>query len=437
MRERRIRTGAASLVGVLGLLGIPNAEAAPASLTYRAGHLLYTVNVPAEWTTPSRSWTFNGQPINPPAELLVDGDEIPAPPPGFAISDVPGINRQALRATLESKVRVPFRRDPGTVKISWTGTGKAVFEGAGLTGRDVDMNQLVELTVTALEQGIEDIYLPVTETQPTMTIDPALRNMGITEVVTVGESDFSNSPRNRIHNINTGLDKFDGHLIQPSETFSFVETLGPVDGRAGFLRELVIKGDRTVPDYGGGLCQVSSTAYRGVWEAGLPIASRRNHSYVVNHYSPVGTDATIYLPQPDMRFTNDTAHPLLMQTHTVGDTAYFIYYGTKKAQRDSLVIGPFIWDRTSPPADRVEYTADLAPGQKKVIGQRVPGMKVKWFRLIWNGAAEPDVEEYYSHYQARPYFTQVGQAAAPATGEGTAGLEAGDVEAPVLPNGED
>lgn len=407
------------------------AQAAAGSLTYRAGHLLYSVRIPREWKTQVQTWTFNGQPIDPPAELLVDGDVIPPPPPGFELRSTDGLDRQAIRATLEDKVRTPFKRTTGRVTIQRSANGKVTFEGAGLTGRDVDMDQLVDVTVAALEHDASDIYLPVRETQPLLTIDPALQAMGIREVVTIGESDFSNSPKNRIHNIHTGLSKFDGHIIQPGETFSFVKTLGPVDGTTGFLKELVIKGDRTVPDYGGGLCQVSSTAYRGVWEDGFPILSRRNHSYVVNHYSPVGTDATIYQPQPDMQFQNDTGAPLLMQTYTEGTTAYFIYYGTKKPERDALVIGPFIWDRTDPPPDKVEYTADLPPGKTKVIGQRVPGMKVKWFRLTWTGSALPMVEEVFSSYQARPFFTQVGKPNAPSEGE--AGLDAGDVEAPVLP----
>jgi vancomycin resistance protein YoaR len=249
--------------------------------------------------------------------------------------------------------------------------------------------------------------------------------------VAVGESDFSNSPANRRRNIAVGLEKFNGALVAPGETFSFVETLGPVDAKAGFLKELVIKGDRTVPDFGGGLCQVSSTAYRGVWEAGYPIAARQNHSYVVSHYAPVGTDATIYQPSPDMKFVNDGAESLLIQTYAEGNDAYFIYYGTK-VERQTDVLGPFIWGRTGVPPSKVEYTSALAPGQRKNIGNPVPGMKVAWYRVTRTPDGKEKTEPFYSSYGARPLFYQVGISGAPAGGDGaagTAGIPSGDVPA--------
>jgi len=139
-----------------------------------------------------------------------------------------------------------------------------------------------------------------------------------------------------------------------------------VDGSTGYLKELVIKGDRTVPDYGGGLCQVGTTAYRGVWEYGFPILERRNHSYTVSHYAPVGTDATIYPGAVDMRFKNDSPGALLIQTYQKDNQAYFIYYGTQDSRTVELA-GPYTWDHVAPPPDRFEFTTDIPPGTKKKL----------------------------------------------------------------------
>ena len=70
------------------------------------------------------------------------------------------------------------------------------------------------------------------------------------------------SPNNRRHNIAVGVEKFKGVMVAQGATFSFDDNLGPVDGDHGFLPELVIKSDSTVPEFGGGLCQVSTTAFR-------------------------------------------------------------------------------------------------------------------------------------------------------------------------------
>ena len=116
-------------------------------------------------------------------------------------------------------------------------------------------------------------------------------------------------------------------------------------------------GEHTLPEYGGGLCQVSTTAYRGVWEYGFPITGRRNHSFAVSYYAPHGTDATIYPPHTDMKFLNDSPGALLLQTYHENDRAYFIYYGTKD-DRTAEVIGPYTWDFRPPPPDRTDYTTE-------------------------------------------------------------------------------
>ncbi|MCK5017193.1 MAG: VanW family protein, partial [Candidatus Peribacteraceae bacterium] len=226
--------------------------------------------------------------------------------------------------------------------------------------------------------------------------------------LSIGESNYRGSPYNRMHNIAVGLNKFNGTLIQSGAVFSFNKILGPVSASSGYKQELVIKGDKTLPDYGGGLCQVSTTAYRGMWEYGFPILQRTNHSYSVRYYYPQGTDATIYPPYKDVKFLNDTGAAILLQTYTGEDKAYFIYYGTTD-NRKSDVFGPFVWAKTSAPADKIEYTTDIPVDTERKVGERVPGLKAAWFRILKkNGDEESLIEPVYSHYEARPRFTQIG-----------------------------
>lgn len=382
-------------------------NAAPATITYRHDHHLFVLapkDFP-EWQIREEEWLYRGMPFTPPSELLVDGDTLPALPAGVTKGSAITWNRGAIKSSLH-RVITNFEREARAVSIR-SGSGKIVFDGVGMPGRKVDWDMLTSLTIQALEENIADVRMPVTETQPQITVSSDLAAMGIKEVVTVGESDFSNSPNNRLHNIATGLAKFNGHLIPQGSTFSFVQTLGPVSAATGYLKELVIKGARTEPDYGGGLCQVSSTAYRGVWEFGLPIPQRKNHSFAVNHYAPQGTDATVYPPNVDIKFTNNTPGALLMQTYSEGDFAYFIYYGTKDA-RETEVIGPFIWDKVGPPADRVEKTLEIPPGTTKKVGERVSGMKALWVRITKMPDGTEKREPVYSIYEARPRYTLVG-----------------------------
>lgn len=391
------------------------ASAAPASITFRYQHHLFTLLLKdlTDWRGSTEQWMVNGVVVQPPEALLTDGDEPPTAPAGMARAQSADWNRAAIARDLEKLVIKKLAREPGNVTIGRDAKGKVTFEGVGLPGRSIDLALLTDVTVEALERTIDDVIIPVTEVPPVITVtDPALSAAGIREVVTVGESEFTGSPNARRHNIAVGMKRFNGVVVPKGSIFSFVKELGPVNAAAGYWKELVIKGDRTEPDYGGGLCQVSSTAYRGVWEYGFPIIDRRNHSYTVRHYAPQGTDATVYPGSADIKFKNDSPGDLLIQTHIDGDLAYFIYYGTRDGRR-SDVFGPFIWDKTGVPADRMEMTTDLAPGERKKLGERVPGMKAAWFRVSTDALGAKKVEPVYSHYQARPLFYLVGAAAAP------------------------
>jgi vancomycin resistance protein YoaR len=200
-----------------------------------------------------------------------------------------------------------------------------------------------EAATLALTDGIraatqEPITLPVRTTAPAITNDSA-ESLGIKELLAVGETTFTGSPANRKHNIGVGARRYDGLLIAPGQEFSFNQFLGPVDAASGYKPELVIKPEGTVPEYGGGLCQVSTTAFQAAVKAGLTITQRRNHSYIVRYYGAPGFDATIYPPSVDMKFVNDTPGHILVQTEVVGDIIRFYYYGTSDG-RKTTVDGP-------------------------------------------------------------------------------------------------
>lgn len=328
---------------------------------------------------------------------------------GWTRENEPGWNEEAIARSIAEEVAMKIDRPAGRVVIARTGSG-IIFDGRGLPGQRVDTALAASLTKQAVEQNVALVILPV-ETFPATVLvqEPDLQALGIREVVMVGESVFARSPVNRRHNIGVGLSKFSGHLIPQGAVFSFVEVLGPVNASTGYRKELVIQGEETLPDYGGGLCQVSTTAYRGPWEYGLPIVQRKNHSYAVSYYSPQGTDATIYPPNVDMKFKNDTPGALLIQSFfDEQDHAYFIYYGTKDG-RQTEVFGPYVTDRVgAPKEERISYTTEIPVGAKRKAGERHDGMKVMWYRSVATSGTGTVFERFFSAYQARPLYWQVG-----------------------------
>ncbi|MCA9364430.1 MAG: VanW family protein [Candidatus Moranbacteria bacterium] len=171
-----------------------------------------------------------------------------------------------------------------------------------------------------------------------------ISTLGITDVVGEGRSNFSGSSSDRIYNIKTAASRFHGQLLAPGEELSFVDLLGPVDGDHGYKEELVIRNNRTEPEFGGGICQVSTTLFRAAIFSGLEITARRNHSYPVKYYAPVGFDATIYVPRPDLRFVNNTPGHILIQLAVEGTELIVRFYGTSDG-RSVAMDGPHITDR--------------------------------------------------------------------------------------------
>ncbi len=207
--------------------------------------------------------------------------------------------------------------------------GKVIIFKDSKDGRSLDISNSAKLIKEGLESGNIEIGLVFNIVKPDVYLG-SLNELGINELIATGYSNFSGSPSSRRHNIRVGASKFNGLLIKPGENFSFTVNLGEVDVANGYLPELVIKNNETTPEFGGGLCQVSSTAFRAAMNAGLPIVVRKAHSYPVSYYKPYGTDATIYIPSPDLKFKNDTKEHILIQTRIVGNYLYFDFYGTKK-----------------------------------------------------------------------------------------------------------
>lgn len=226
-----------------------------------------------------------------------------------------------------------------------------------------------------------------------------IQNLGIVELVAEGRTNFAGSPVNRRHNIKIGDDLLNGLLIKPGAEFSLIKAIGPVDATLGYRQELVIKENRTIPEFGGGLCQIGTTMFRLVLNAGLPIVERKNHSYRVRYYEPpVGMDATIYEPKPDFRFKNDYAGYLLLQTRIEGDDLIFEFWG-KKDGRTVDLSKPRVFNVVSPPEQLTIETTDLKPGETKCTEKAHVGSDAEFTYTVRYADGRTEQETFKSHYK--------------------------------------
>jgi len=217
--------------------------------------------------------------------------------------------------------------------------GVWVFSSAGREGKIVDGVKTSIAIRTALINGKNTAKVSMKKYLPPVTNEGAFKKLGLNTVVAEGVTSFRGSPANRIKNIIVGRDKLQGVLIAPNAEFSLNKALGPITEEAGFVPELVIKENVTKPEYGGGLCQVSTTLFRAAVFGGFKVTERNNHAYPVKYYGTPGFDATIYSPRPDLRFVNNTGNWLIIQGTINGTSLSIKFYG-KSDGRKVKIDGP-------------------------------------------------------------------------------------------------
>ena len=255
--------------------------------------------------------------------------------------------------------------EPVDAKFEFGGDNKAAVFSQSIRGKRFNIIKSATDIVNALRESKSSVKLTIDTIEPEVTLEK-VNNLGIETLLARGESDFHGSTNARIHNIKTGASKFNGAIIKPGEEFSFNDILGEVNDKTGYQPELVIKGGQTIPEYGGGLCQLSTTVFRAAILAGLPIIERRPHSFPVKYYNPQGFDATIYPGVSDLRFLNDTGGHILIQTRVEGTKLFVELYGSSDG-RQVAMDGPHQYDQKANGAMKAYFVRTIsdANGNKK------------------------------------------------------------------------
>jgi vancomycin resistance protein YoaR len=226
--------------------------------------------------------------------------------------------------------------------------------------------------------------------------------LGITQLVSSATTYFPGSSESRKSNVQTAASRFHGVVVKPGEEFSFVYYLGDVSPETGYDEAWIIFNGRTIKGVGGGVCQVSTTAFQAAFYAGFPITQRVEHGYRVGYYERgegAGMDATVFSPVVDMRFINDTPYHLLIETYTdtKKNTLVFRFYSTgdgRTVQKD----GPYISNIVPHGPAIYEESPDVAPGDSRQVDYAVDGADVKVVRVVYRNGEVMSRDTFTSHY---------------------------------------
>ena len=239
----------------------------------------------------------------------------------------------------------------------------------------------VDATLAAVQRALKDtqqgrVNVVYERRAPSRTIDFFLKR-GVTALIGEGVTNYAGSSQARMTNIHVGANKLRDLLFEGTE-FSFNRVVGPVDLAHGFVPGLVISGERTTSGVGGGICQVSTTVFRALYAAGLPVKERRNHSYQVHYYEPQGLDATIYQPTQDLKFANDTGAAIWFQVEWNDRAARLAVQAFGKPRAETVVVAaPRVLSRQAPPPARYVLDASLRPGRRVQVDWSAPGAVIE------------------------------------------------------------
>jgi vancomycin resistance protein YoaR len=156
---------------------------------------------------------------------------------------------------------------------------------------------------------------------PILTVYPKVDSELLADIRSkrIGRYVTTFNPRNkkRANNIQLSMNAINNYVVFPGERFSFNKVVGKRTGAKGYLPAPVIVKGEFSEDIGGGICQVSSTLYNAVDNAGIKIVERFSHSRRVPYISP-GRDATVSWYGPDFKFKNIYNQPVLIRARTLG-----------------------------------------------------------------------------------------------------------------------
>lgn len=182
-------------------------------------------------------------------------------------------------------------------------------------------------------------------------------------------------------NIVKAASLIDGLVINPGETFSINAALGPRNGENGWKIATGIKYGTYVQEYGGGVCQVSSTLYNAALMADLEITERYHHSWPLG-YIPVGRDATISTGGPDLLITNASPARIFIRAFTdeKEKTVTVRLYGRPLADGVTIRVTSKKTGTLEDLGMEVEVDPALAPGEEKIVRESRVGVSAETYK---------------------------------------------------------
>jgi len=295
-------------------------------------------------------------------------------PPGGAASLSLHFDARRLGEEL-AKAQLDLSPRDARFEVASDGTVRVIPSQAGYA---LDMGELVAALEAAAASGTGKGPLPLRPGAPPALDTATAEALGIKgEVARFTTRHPCCQPR--VGNIHRAADLVDGFVVRPGQRFSLNEVLGQRTLARGFVEAPTIEEGEMVDTVGGGVSQFTTTLFNAVLHGGYAILERQPHSYWFSRY-PMGHEATLSWPHPDLVFENDSQAGLLIRATYTKTSITLTLYGDNGGRRVETSVSSRM-DIVQPP---VEFVADptMPPDKEKRLDSGCIGWSVITSRKI-------------------------------------------------------
>jgi vancomycin resistance protein YoaR len=245
-------------------------------------------------------------------------------------------------------------------------------------GSLIAMGQLFSLVERGLREGQHQFEIPFEPTELPKRVVADLAQLNIHEPVGTFTTRHA-CCQPRVNNIHRIADLIDGTIVLPGETYSVNEHVGQRTLENGFVPAPSIEDGEMVDTVGGGVSQFATTIYNALLRAGYEVLERQAHTYWFDRY-PMGHEATLSWPKPDIVFRNDTASGLLILTSYTDRSITVRLFGDREGRSVDVSVSPR-FDLVRP---GIEYLPDpeLSPEKEHVKEGGCIGWSVWTMRTV-------------------------------------------------------
>ena len=306
------------------------------------------------------------------------------------VTAAPAIDIDAIAAAVEG--------DPVNATVSKE-DGKTII--AGKAGVSFDKDKAKEI----IGDGSQESYtIPVTLTQPTVTAAD-LQEKLFRDTLARTSTNLNEGNAPRTNNIRLAAKAINGTILNPGDEFSYNGVVGERSAARGYQEAHAYANGKIIDEFGGGVCQPSSTLYMAVLRADLEVTERHNHSFTVS-YTPLGEDATVDYGNLDFRFVNNTAYPVKILAQQTDGQMIMTIVGTKTSDKTVTTRTEIL--ETYAPETVTKTDSSMAAGDSRVETSGITGYSTRTYKEITENGKTTEVLANRSTYTKRDEVVYVG-----------------------------